>query len=156
MEQSLKEFYMHEAIKEAKKAAEGGDIPVGAVVVFDGQIIGRGRNLRVANHDATAHAEVVALKEAGNALGRWNLTGAEIFITLEPCVMCAGAIVNARIKKVYFGAFDPRFGAAGTLINLVGWDKLNHRAEIEGGVLEVECAVVLKEHFKELRKKHLA
>jgi len=154
MDKKLQIKYMKEALKQAKKGASMGEIPVGAVVVLDGKIIGRGHNLRVKDSDATAHAEVVAIKKAGKKLGRWNLTGCEIFVTLEPCVMCAGAIVNARLKSVYFGAYDPRFGACGTLINLACWDKLNHRAEVFGGVMEGECADVLKEHFKAMREKN--
>jgi len=156
VDEKLKIKFMKEAIKQAKKAASIGEIPVGAVVVFDNKIIARGHNLRVNGHDATAHAEVVAIKKAGKKLGRWNLTGCEIFVTLEPCVMCAGAIVNARLKTVYFGAFDPRFGACGTLINLANWDKLNHRAIVECGIMQDECSNILTEHFKILRQEKKA
>jgi len=153
MDEKLQIELMKEAIKEAKKGAVMGEIPVGAVVVLDGKIVSRGHNLRIKDSDATAHAEVVAIRKAGKKLGRWNLTDAQMFVTLEPCVMCAGAIVNARLKAVYFGAYDPRFGACGTLINLANWDKLNHRTEVIGGVMENECATLLKNHFKKLRQE---
>jgi len=153
MDEKLQIKFMKEAIKEAQKGAAMGEIPVGAVVVLDKKIIARGHNLRVNRFDATAHAEVVAIRKAGKRLGRWNLTDCEMFVSMEPCVMCAGAIVNARLKTVYFGAYDPRFGACGTLINLAAWDKLNHRALVVGGVMEKECAIILKEHFKKLRQE---
>jgi len=148
----LQTKFMRAAIKEAQKAAAIKEIPVGCVVVLDGKIIARGHNLRIKLSDATAHAEIVAIKKAGKKLGVWNLTGCEIFVTLEPCIMCAGAIVAARIKTVYFGAFDKRFGACGTHINL-GDYKLNHKANIVGGVLEHECADLLTTHFKKMRQE---
>lgn len=149
----MEEFFMREAMKEAEKAADQCEIPVGAVVVWEGEIVGRGHNLRNNDHDATAHAEVVAIRDAGKNLGRWNLTGCDLYVTLEPCAMCAGAIVNARIKNVYYGADDPRFGCCGTLMNLASFEKLNHRANVEGGLLGEECSAMLSGYFKALRAK---
>ena len=148
------ERFMQEAVLEAYKAAAKGEIPVGAVVVYEGEIVGRGHNLRITDFDASAHAEVVAIRAAGAALKRWNLTDCDMYVTLEPCAMCAGAIVNARLRAVYFGAPDPRFGACGTLINIAAWDKLNHRAEVVGGIMGEECSKILTEHFKEMRKRN--
>lgn len=150
---NIDEKFMRAAIKEAFKAAAKGEIPVGAVVVFDGKIVARGHNLRIKNYDATAHAEVVAIKKAGKKLKRWNLTDCDLYVTLEPCAMCGGAAVNARIRRVIFGAYDHRFGCCGTLVNIAAFEKLNHRSEVIGGVLENECAGILKNYFKKMRNK---
>lgn len=146
------EKFMREALKEAAKAEAAGEVPVGAVVVLGDKIIARGRNKRETDKDPTAHAEVVALKAAGKKLGRWNLSDCELFVTLEPCVMCSGAIVYARIAHVYYGTEDLRFGCCGTVMNLVRDERLNHRAEITGGILREECVLPIKRFFKEKRQ----
>jgi len=146
--------FMKLALVEAAKAKQKNEIPVGAIIVFEGEVVGKGHNLRITDFDATAHAEVVAIRDAGRTLGRWNLTDCDMYVTLEPCAMCAGAIVNARIKNLFFGAADPRFGCCGTLMNIAAWESLNHRAEVRGGVLEEECSAVLKKHFADMRKRN--
>ncbi|WP_291967643.1 tRNA adenosine(34) deaminase TadA [Caloramator sp.] len=146
------EYFMNEAIKEAKKCLYLDEVPVGAVIVKDGKIIGRGHNLRETLKDATAHAEIIAIKEACKALGGWRLIDCEIYVTLEPCVMCAGALVNSRIKRLVFGAYDKRFGACGTLYNIACDERLNHRIEVIGGVLSKECADLLSNFFKKKRR----
>lgn len=145
------EYFMKEAIIEAKKCLLLDEVPVGAVVVKDGKIIGRGHNLRETLKDATAHAEIIAIKEACKTLGGWRLIDCEIYVTLEPCVMCAGALVNSRIKKLVFGAYDKRFGACGTIYNIACDERLNHRFEVVGGVLEDECSMMLSNFFKKKR-----
>ena len=145
------EKFMRAAIKEAARAAAKGEIPVGAVVVFGGKIVARGHNLRITGCDATAHAEVVAIKKAGKKLSRWNLADCDLYVTLEPCAMCGGAVVNARIRRLVFGAYDHRFGCCGTLVNIACFEKLNHRAVVVGGVLEKECAEILTGHFRRMR-----
>lgn len=147
------EKFMKECIRLADKAAERGDVPVGCIVVEDGKIIARSFNRRETDFDPTAHAEIVALKRAGRKLGRKNLSGCTLYVTLEPCVMCAGAIVNSRISKVVFGAFDRRFGCCGSVMNLADCGKFNHRALTEGGVLESECAARLSGFFAKLREE---
>lgn len=143
--------YMEEAIKEAKKAYELKEVPVGAVIVKDGQIIGRGHNLTETSKDPTAHAELIAIKEAARNLGGWRLTGCSMYVTLEPCSMCAGGLVWSRMEKIYIGAKDPKAGACGSVFNIVESDKLNHRAEVEYGIMEEECSELLKSFFRELR-----
>lgn len=150
----MDEKFMKAAIKQAKIAGEKGEIPVGAVVVHEGKIITRAHNLRVNNFDATAHAEVVAIRKAGKKLKRWNLSDCDLYVTLEPCAMCGGAVVNARIRRLVFGAFDPRFGCCGTLLNIASFEKLNHRAKVVGGVLEEECSTMLSQHFKQIRQRN--
>lgn len=145
------EYFMREAIKEARKCLLLDEVPVGAVIVKDGKIIGRGHNLRETLKDATAHAEIIAIKEACKTLGGWRLIDCEMYVTLEPCVMCAGALVNSRIKRLVFGAYDKRFGACGTLYNIPCDEKLNHRLEVIGGVLEDECSKMLSDFFKKKR-----
>lgn len=141
------------AIAEAKKALESKDVPVGAIVVRDGTVVAKAFNRREADKDSTAHAEVLAIREACRRLGRWNLSDCDLYVTLEPCVMCSGAIVYSRIKNLYFGAYDLRFGCAGTVYNLAADQKFNHRANVHGGILEEECKALLTDFFKELRKK---
>ncbi len=143
---------MKEALKLAKKANECSEVPVGAVIVRDGKIIARAFNKRSTSADPTAHAEILALRKAGRKLGHWNLEGCEIYVTKEPCVMCAGAMVLSRMKKIHFGAFDKRFGCSGTVMNLSDCGVFNHRAPAEGGLLEEECAELLTSFFKERRK----
>ncbi len=142
---------MRAALREARKAADDGEVPVGAVVVHEGKIVGRAHNQRERLKDPTAHAEMIALTQAASALDSWRLEGCDLYVTLEPCLMCAGALVNARIRKVFFGAKDPKAGACGSLYQ-VGLDpRLNHRFEVEGGLLEEECAALLQEFFRERR-----
>ncbi|KRL04869.1 tRNA adenosine(34) deaminase TadA [Liquorilactobacillus oeni] len=153
LDKQQKEYFMREALYEAKKAAVIGEVPIGCVIVSKGQIIGRGHNLREHSHDATMHAEMLALQEANAALKSWRLPDTELFVTLEPCPMCSGAIINARIKKVYFGAMDPKAGTAGSLMNLLEDSRFNHQAVVEQGLLVEECAAILKKFFKQVRRK---
>lgn len=141
-------FFMMEAIKEAKKCLYLNEVPVGAVIVKDGEIIGRGHNLRETLKDSTAHAEIIAIQEACRKLGGWRLIDCEIYVTLEPCIMCAGALVNSRIKRIVFGAYNNRFGACGTLYNIPIDERLNHRIEVVGGVLEEECRELISSFLK--------
>ena len=143
---------MKAALIEARKAQKKNEVPVGAVIALDGKIIARAHNVRMTAADPTAHAEVLALRKAGKKLGHWNLEGCDLYVTKEPCVMCSGAIVLSRIRKVWYGAYDKRFGCCGTVYNLAADKTFNHRAEVEGGVMECECATMLTEFFKERRK----
>lgn len=145
--------FMQTAIEQAKKALAFNDVPVGAVVVKDGAVIAAAYNRREADRDSTAHAEVLAIREACRQLGRWNLSDCDLYVTLEPCVMCSGAIVYSRIKNVYFGAYDLRFGCAGTVYNLACDEKFNHRAHVHGGIMEAECKALLTDFFRALRDK---
>jgi tRNA(adenine34) deaminase len=143
---------MREALAQARLAPATGDVPVGAVVVGpDGQVVGRGRNAREATGDPTAHAEVLALREAAAHLGRWRLDDCTLVVTLEPCAMCAGAIVLARVPRLVMGAWDPKAGACGSVHDLVRDRRLNHWVEVVGGVLQDECGHVLREFFGERR-----
>src|SRR5262245_25750274 len=143
--------WMMIAIEEARAAAAAGDVPVGAVVVRDGALIGRGRNRREVDRDPTAHAEVVALRDAAHALGHWRVD-ATMFVTQEPCPMCAGALVNARLRTLVFGCTNPKAGAIQTLYTIGSDARLNHRIDIRGGVRADECAALLSEFFAELRR----
>jgi tRNA(adenine34) deaminase len=145
------ETYMAEALAEARLAAEKGEAPVGCVIVSEGAIIGRGHNLRETDADPTAHAEVVALRAAAKVLGRWRVTLATMYVTCEPCPMCAGALVNARVDRLVFGCSDPKAGACGTLYNIVADPRLNHRLEVRSGVRADECAALLSAFFRERR-----
>lgn len=145
--------FMREAIAEAKKAALHGDIPVGAVVVKDGEIIGRGGNSIELEQNPTRHAEIIAIEEAARHLGVKRMPECDIYVTLEPCAMCSGAIVLARFKRLIFGAYDPKTGASGSLYQITEDARLNHRCEVTGGILEEECSALLKEFFRELREK---
>ncbi|MBM3252129.1 MAG: nucleoside deaminase [Candidatus Omnitrophica bacterium] len=149
----MDEIYMSEALKEAQKAFAEDEVPVGAVVVYKGKIIARGHNQVERLKDPTAHAEILALTSATNYLGNKWLSGASIYVTIEPCSMCAGAGVLARIKNLYFGAKDPKAGACGSIVNIANHKKLNHRIKIKGGILEKECSSLLKEFFKNKRSK---
>ncbi|NUQ11783.1 MAG: nucleoside deaminase [Gemmatimonadaceae bacterium] len=142
---------MREALRLASDAAPAGDVPVGAVVVKDGAIIGRGSNRTVRDQDPTAHAEMVAIREAARSLGSWRLGGCELFVTLEPCAMCAGAIVLARLDRVTFGAWDDKAGMAGSVSDLLRHPRLNHRPEVVPGVLADECGSLLRQFFGEKR-----
>ncbi len=146
--------WMREAIVEAEQATLAGDVPVGAVVVGgDGALLARGRNRREERQDPTAHAEIDAMREAARALGHWRLGGATLFVTLEPCPMCAGALVNARVARVVYGCADPKAGAVDTLFAIGQDGRLNHRFAVTRGVLGEECAQLLKDFFARLRKK---
>jgi tRNA(adenine34) deaminase len=152
MEKDKDSDFMRLALLEAEKAGETGEVPVGAVIVKDGQVIASGQNRPIAAHDPAGHAEMLALRQAGQVLGNYRLSGCDLYVTLEPCAMCAGAMFHARIKRVIFGAYDPKTGAAGSVINLFGEKALNHHASVRGGVLEEECARLLKDFFSERRK----
>ncbi len=147
-----KEHFMKKAIEEAKKAYNKLEIPIGAIIVRDGKIIARGFNTKEEKKDATKHAEIVAIQKANKKLNRWRLNDCEMYVTLEPCPMCAGAIIQARIKKVYIGATDEKTGACGSVLNLFTDYKFNHQVEYEIGVLKEESEELLKNFFKNLRK----
>lgn len=147
--------YMRRALQLARDAACAGEVPVGAVVVSGGQIVGEGANRPIAGHDPTAHAEILALRAAGAALGSYRLTDAVLYVTLEPCAMCAAAMVHARVRRVVFGAFDPKAGAAGSLIDLFRLPGLNHRVDAFGGVLADDCGAVLSDFFAARRQEQL-
>ncbi len=144
---------MSEALKEARRAFDEDEVPVGAVVVYKGKVIARGYNQVERLKDPTAHAEMLALTAATNYLGSKWLSEASIYVTIEPCSMCAGALVLSRIKNLYFGAKDPKTGACGSVVNIVSNKKLNHRIKIKSGILEKECSLLLKEFFKKKRNK---
>jgi len=145
---------MERALAEARLAATHGDVPIGAVIVRDGEVIAAAGNRREADLDPTAHAEVLAIRRAAAALGGWRLPGTTLFVTLEPCAMCAGAIVLARIPRVVFAATDPKAGAAGSVLDVLGEIALNHRPEVTGGVLAEECGALLKDFFAARRGRH--
>lgn len=143
--------YMMEAVREAELALAAGEVPIGAVVVQDGKVIGRGHNRRERWNDPTAHAEILAIQEASQYLGQWRLTNATLYVTLEPCPMCAGAIVNSRIKTLVFGAYDAKAGAIVSLMNLVQDKRLNHFVEVYDGICQNECSQLLRDFFQDLR-----
>src|SRR5436189_4409730 len=147
----LDETFMHEVLRLAAKARAAGEVPVGAVVVREGKIISRAYNQVELLKDATAHAEMLALTAAEAALGDWRLTDCDLYVTKEPCPMCAGAIVHTRIRRVIFGCADPRAGAAGSVVNLLQTPTLNHRCDITSGVLQNECAAILQDFFRKQR-----
>jgi tRNA(adenine34) deaminase len=150
---------MHEALLEARRAWAEGEVPVGAVVVKDGVVIGRGYNQPIGRHDPTAHAEIVAMRAAAEALGNYRLPGCELYVTLEPCVMCSGAMMHARLARIVYGASDPKTGACGSVVNVFESAQLNHHAAVEGGLLAEDCGQVLKDFFAErrtLRKNNAA
>lgn len=151
MTHSDDEKFMALALEEAARAAELGEVPIGAAVVHDGEVIARAGNRRETDADPAAHAEFSALMQASRVLGRWRLTGCTVYVTLEPCLMCAGLMVNSRIDRCVFGAPDPKGGAVGTLYDVSHDARLNHEFEVEGGVLEAECAEVLRAFFKRRR-----
>lgn len=148
-----KERFMKEAVKQAKKAYALEEVPIGCVIVYEGKIIGRGYNRRMTDKTALAHAELTAIKKACKKMGDWRLDDCEMYVTLEPCQMCSGAIVQSRIKKVYIGCMNPKAGCAGSIINMLQVPQFNHQVEIEKGVLEDECSAMLSDFFKELRIK---
>jgi tRNA(adenine34) deaminase len=149
----MDEDFMHEALALARQAGSVDEVPVGAVVVIDGAIVGRGFNQPIRRHDPTAHAEVMALRDAAEHLGNYRLPGATLYVTLEPCVMCSGAIMHARVARVVFGARDPKTGAAGSVVDLYAESRLNHHANIVGGVLAEECGALLSNFFAVRRAK---
>lgn len=148
----MDEKFMSAAIKEAHKAKEINEVPIGAVIVYQNKIIARGHNIRETSQLALSHAELTAIHIANKKLGSWRLEDCTLYVTLEPCQMCAGAIVQARMKRVVFGASDPKAGCAGTLMNLLEEPRFNHQVELTAGVLEKECGALLTEFFRELRK----
>ncbi len=144
-------YFMQLAIREAQRAPEHGDVPIGAVVVRDGEVLGAGHNERELRQDPTAHAEVIALREAARALGSWRVLESVLYVTLEPCAMCAGAIVLGRVPRVVFGCADPKAGAAGSVLDVLGEARLNHRPEVAGGLLAADCAALLTDFFSSRR-----
>lgn len=147
------EKYMRAALREAKKAYALGEVPIGCVLVADGRIIARGYNRRKTDHNTLSHAELNAIRKASKKTGDWRLEQCTMYVTLEPCQMCAGAIVQARIPKVYIGTMNPKAGCAGSLLNLLQFPAFNHQVEIESGILQKECAALLSGFFKEMRQK---
>ena len=147
-----KEKFMKEALKEAKKAYKKLEIPVGAIIVKNGKIIAKAHNQKETKYDSTKHAEILAIQKASKKLKAWRLTDCEMYVTLEPCSMCAGAILNSRIKNVYIGTTDDKTGAVGSVLNLFKDYKFNHNVEFEKGIIKDECEGILKDFFKELRK----
>ena len=145
--------FMEEALREARAAPEHDDVPIGAVVVKDGQVIARARNRREADEDPTAHAEILALRDAAVHVGRWRLDGCTLYVTLEPCFMCAGACVNARLERIVYGAPDPKAGAVGSLADVPGDSRLNHRPAVESGVLAEEAGELLRAFFRARREQ---
>ncbi len=144
--------FMKAALKAAKKAWENGEIPVGAVLVKNDEIISTGQNSPITSNDPTAHAEIIALREGGEKLKNYRLIDTTLYVTIEPCTMCMGAIIHARIKKLVFGTFDPRTGAAGSLFDFTIENKFNHKVEVKSGILESECRELLQDFFKQKRK----
>ncbi|MCI8502834.1 MAG: nucleoside deaminase [Dorea sp.] len=151
--QSTDEKYMKEAIRQAKKAYALGETPIGCVIVYEDKIIGRGYNRRTIDKNTLAHAELLAIKKASKKIGDWRLEGCTMYVTLEPCQMCAGAIVQSRMTKVVVGCMNPKAGCAGSILNLLQMPEFNHQAELTTGVLQEECSQIMKSFFKELREK---
>ena len=141
------EWFMRLALREAERALEHEDVPIGAVVVHEGEVVGAGHNERELRQDPTAHAEILALREASTALGSWRVLDSVLYVTLEPCAMCAGAIVLARVPRVVYGTTDPKAGAAGSVLDVLSHPRLNHRPELAGGLLAAECAALLTDFF---------
>lgn len=153
MKDNRDEMYMRQALREAEEAFAIGEVPIGAVLVLDGEIVAAAHNLRETRHDATAHAELLAVRQACAALRRWRLAGATLYVTVEPCPMCAGALVMSRVARVVYGVPDSKAGAVESLFNIVGHPALNHRVEVTAGVLEDECRAVLQRFFRARRQK---
>lgn len=150
----MNEKYMREALKEARKAFRLGEVPIGCVIVYQDKIIGRGYNKRNTKKTTLAHAELTAIDKASKRMGDWRLEDCTLYVTLEPCQMCSGAIVQARIKKIVVGTMNPKAGCAGSILNLLQMKEFNHQVEIETGVLEEECAKILQDFFKDLRYRN--
>ena len=153
MERPEDQVWMMEALAEARRAAGIGEVPIGAVVVRDGVVVGRGHNRREIDGDPLAHAEILAIRQAASVAGGWRLSGCTMYVTLEPCAMCAGALVNSRVERLVYGAPDPKAGYCGTLGNVVQDPRLNHRLEVTAGVLESESAALLRGFFASLRRR---
>ena len=151
--QSTDEKYMREALKQAKKALALGEVPIGCVIVHDGKIIARGYNRRNTDQSTLSHAEITAIRKAGKILKDWRLEGCTLYVTLEPCQMCAGAIVQSRLTRVVVGCMNPKAGCAGSILNLLQMKEFNHQAELQTGILGEECSQMMKAFFKELREK---
>lgn len=149
-------FFMSEAVREARKAGLIGEVPIGAVVVHDGRIVGRGHNLREHSQNATHHAELMAIQQANKVLHSWRLEDCDLYVTLEPCPMCAGAMINSRVKRCYWGAADPKAGAAGSLVDLLSDSRFNHQVESISGLDEETCAALLTDFFRKIRKQRKA
>ena len=147
------EKYMKQALRLAKKAMDSGDVPIGCIIVYDGKVIARGYNRRNKEKQSLAHAELIAIRKASKVIGDWRLEECKMYVTLEPCQMCAGAIVQARIPEVVIGCMNPKAGCAGSIINLLDMQEFNHQVKVTRGVLEEECSVLLKNFFKELRDR---
>lgn len=145
--------FMIEALTEAKKAFQLGEVPIGAVIVKDGEIIARAHNLTETSKDPTAHAEILAIRRAAEILGGWRLLGCSLYVTVEPCTMCAGAMIWSRIENLYIGAMDPKAGACGSVFNIPAEDRLNHSVHVETGIMEEECAALMKAFFAQLRNR---
>ena len=156
MNQSESEHYMDLALEEARAAGLIGEVPIGAVIVHDGQVVGRGHNLREHSQDSTLHAEILAIQEACMTLGSWRLEDCDLYVTLEPCPMCAGAMINSRIRRCYYGAPDPKSGAAGTLVDLLSDQRFNHQVEVVAGLKQAEAAGLLQNFFRGIRAKRKA
>ena len=147
------EKYMKQALRLAKKAMDSGDVPIGCLIVYDGKVIARGYNRRNKEKQSLAHAELIAIRKASKVIGDWRLEECKMYVTLEPCQMCAGAIVQARIPEVVIGCMNPKAGCAGSIINLLDMQEFNHQVKVTRGVLEEECSVLLKNFFKDLRDR---
>lgn len=145
------EKYMKEAVRQAKKAYAIGEVPIGCVIVYEGKVIGRGYNRRTIDKNTLAHAELIAIRKASKKMGDWRLQGCTMYVTLEPCQMCSGAIVQSRMSRVVVGCMNPKAGCAGSILNLLQMEEFNHQAELETGVLEEECSQLMKCFFRELR-----
>lgn len=143
--------WMQQALDLARQAAEAGEVPIGALVIRDGKIVGRGHNRNLLNRDPTAHAEIVALREAAATIGNHRLPGCEIFVTIEPCAMCAGAMVHARLKRLIYGAPDPKAGAVSSVLQVMNHPRLNHKMDVTAGVLAVQCSLMLQDFFRNKR-----
>ena len=151
MQAELDRQYMQQAIEQAMLAASAGEVPVGAVLVRDGQVISKGFNQPISNSDPSAHAEMLALRGAAQSEANYRLPGTTLYVTLEPCTMCAGAMLHARIDRVVFGASDPKTGAAGSVLNVFSEKQINHQTQVEGGIMSEECGQILRQFFKERR-----
>jgi tRNA(adenine34) deaminase len=148
----MKNKFLELALNEAKLAYNKDEVPVGAVVIHNGEVIASAHNLRETSNSATAHAEILAIEKACRVLGNWKLTDCDLYVTLEPCIMCAGAIINARIRSLYFGAYDPKAGACGSVTDVFRLNELNHKVTVYAGIMEDECSEILERFFKEKRK----
>lgn len=151
--QNIDEKYMKEAVKQARRAATYGEVPIGCVIVFEDKIIGRGYNRRNTDKNTLSHAEITAIKRASKVMGDWRLEGCTMYVTLEPCQMCSGAIVQSRMDRVVIGCMNPKAGCAGSILNILQMEEFNHQVEITRGVLEETCSNLLKDFFKDLRKR---